>query len=122
MLRSIFVLLSCGVGYFVYAHAHCHYYQREVDFGRDLTFCSMDYASEGICCTEEEETALEETFNASALLLQSVPTTTNRCYSRSPTGRDLYHGCYVMQHLGPDVENRICHLVPPTMIPGSLDI
>ena len=64
MLRSIFVLLSCGAGYFVYAHPHCHYDQREVDFGRDLTFCSMDYAPEGVCCTEEEETALEETFNA----------------------------------------------------------
>ena len=64
MLRSIIVLLSCGVGCFVHAHPHCHYDQREVDFGRDLTFCSMEYAPEGICCTEEEETALEETLNA----------------------------------------------------------
>ena len=68
MLRSIFILLSCGVGYFVYAHPHCHYDQREVDFERDLTFCPMDYAPEGICCTEEEETALEETFNAAGAL------------------------------------------------------
>ena len=64
MLRSLIVLLSCGVGYFVYAHPHCHYDQRGVDVERDLTFCSMDYAPEGICCTEAEETALEATFNA----------------------------------------------------------
>ncbi|CAM9644170.1 unnamed protein product, partial [Ascophyllum nodosum] len=64
MLRSIIILLSCGVVYLVYAHPHCHYDQREVDVERDLTFCSMDYAPEGICCTEAEETALEETFNA----------------------------------------------------------
>ena len=64
MLRSIIVLLSWGVGYFVYAHPHCHYDQREVDVGRDLTFCSMEFAPEGICCTQEEETALEATFNA----------------------------------------------------------
>ena len=64
MLRSIIVLLSCGVGHFVHAHPHCHYDQREVDVGRDLTFCSMEYAPEGICCTEAEEAALEATFNA----------------------------------------------------------
>ncbi|CAN0428975.1 unnamed protein product [Ascophyllum nodosum] len=68
MLRSIFVLLSCGVGYFVNAHPHCHYDLREVDSGRDLTFCPMDYAPEGICCTQAEETALEETFNAAGAL------------------------------------------------------
>ena len=64
MLRSIAILLSCGVGCFVYAHPHCHYDQREVDVERDLTFCSMEYAPEGVCCTQEEEAALEATFNA----------------------------------------------------------
>ena len=27
---------------------------------------------------------------------------------------------YATQHLGLNVENGICHLVPPTMIPGSV--
>ena len=37
----------------------------ELDVEKYLTLCSMDYAPEGVCCTkEEEDTALEETFNA----------------------------------------------------------
>ena len=64
MVRKIAILLAFDAGYLARAHPHCYYGQREVDTVRDLTFCSMDYAAAGVCCTELEEEALEKTFNA----------------------------------------------------------
>ena len=62
MLRSIVILISCSAGYFVDAHPHCYYDLREVDLDRELAFCSMDYATEGVCCTEAEEASLADTY------------------------------------------------------------
>ena len=66
MPRKLFkmLLMSFAAVYTTNAHPHCHYDEREVDTTRELTFCSMDYATEGVCCTELEEAALEETYNA----------------------------------------------------------
>ena len=63
MLRTTLTLISCSVGLLVSAHPHCHNDLRGVDAGADLVFCSNDYAPEGICCTEQEEGALEDRFN-----------------------------------------------------------
>ena len=114
MLRSIIVLLSCGVGYFVYAHPHCHYDQREVDVGRDLTFCSMEYAPEGICCTEEEETALEATFNAAGALTAECADYYKQVLCHRQNFLSVY--CNYMQDIGLD---GIYHLAPSTIFPGS---
>lgn len=117
MLRSIIVLLSCGVGYFVYAHPHCHYDQREVDVERDLTFCSMDYAPKGVCCTEAEETALEETFNAVGDLTAECADYYKQVLVVPSAEIDvMVVTYYVMQHLWLDVEIAICYLVPPTVV------
>lgn len=65
LLRDIAILIAISTAYHTAtAHPHCHYDEREVDFDRSLTYCSMDYATDGVCCTELEEVALEETFNA----------------------------------------------------------
>lgn len=64
MLESIAVLAACSLGYLVVAHPHCHYDERTVDVDGELTYCSMEYAPAGICCTAEEEAVLEVTFNA----------------------------------------------------------
>lgn len=68
MLRSIVVLIASSASYLVSAHPHCHYDLREVDLEGELTFCPMDYATNGICCTEAEEAELEATFNAAGPL------------------------------------------------------
>ena len=36
-----------------FGHPHCHYDLREVDLTSELTYCSMDYAADGVCCTAE---------------------------------------------------------------------
>ena len=65
MTREIaLILIYCSAAYLAFAHPHCHYDEREVDLTRELTFCSMDYAAEGVCCTELEESALEDTYTA----------------------------------------------------------
>lgn len=68
MSRKIAVLIACSVVYVVMAHPHCHYDLRAVDLDGQLTYCSMEYAPVGTCCTTEEETALEATFNAAGNL------------------------------------------------------
>jgi len=73
MLRNIIILALCGLGYYACAHPHCHFNQREVNLERELTFCSMDYAEAGVCCTEEEEATLEAT------LMSAVGDLTTEC-------------------------------------------
>ena len=63
MLTKI-ILVSISALCLAFAHPHCHYDEREVDLEREMTFCSMDYASEGVCCTELEEAALNATYTA----------------------------------------------------------
>ena len=60
---AILIASSCAV-FTAFGHPHCHYDQRQVDLTSTLTYCSMDYAADGVCCTAEEEAALEATFNA----------------------------------------------------------
>ena len=58
------LIASSSAVFTAHSHQHCHYDQREVDLTSVLTYCSMDYAADGVCCTTEEEAALEATFNA----------------------------------------------------------
>lgn len=68
MSRAFVVLIACSLGYVVIAHPHCHYDLRAVDPDGQLTFCSMDYAPAGTCCTAGEEAALESTLKAAGSL------------------------------------------------------
>lgn len=65
---AISLVISCSAIHTAFGHPHCHYDQREVDLERELTFCPMDYADVGVCCTAEEEAALEVTFTAASNL------------------------------------------------------
>ena len=61
---SLITTISCSAVYLAFAHPHCHYDERQVDLEREMTFCSMDYADKGVCCTQSEEAVLEETYTA----------------------------------------------------------
>ena len=63
-MKNLAILVLGSALHLASAHPHCHYDEREVDLEREMTFCSMDYAAEGVCCTELEEAALEETYTA----------------------------------------------------------
>ena len=66
MLRNVVFFILSSPYYLAAAHPQCHYDEREVDLKTEMTFCSMEYAASGVCCTDLEEAALKETFTAAS--------------------------------------------------------